>query len=212
VTPGALGLLNTPWTDPTTGLPTSYTAALPSHEFHVVGNVVNGQYIAGLIFIAQQSLNGGQGVISCIDYATGEMQVGGTVLPVGTTPCPTPAALAASGQKVTRVRMNDPIGRYGIVHGGPGSVGADVIEPGYDPRFTADTDNPTMHSALGYPVCFVPHLLPVPRMRHGRMGMIPFDKNRPIAQLPVRSAILLHGVQPPGYCTTGMEPPESMVA
>src|ERR1700687_3988156 len=31
--PLALGLLNTPWTDPTTGLPTSYTAALPSHEF-----------------------------------------------------------------------------------------------------------------------------------------------------------------------------------
>ena len=42
------------------------------HEVHVVGNIINGQYIAGLMDISQQSLNGGTGVISCIDYLTGE--------------------------------------------------------------------------------------------------------------------------------------------
>ena len=144
--PGTAGLLNS--------TPTGFNSPLPSHEIHVVGNVINGEYIAGLIFISQQSLNSGQGVISCIDYATGEMQVGGTVQATG-TPCTLPAAPG-----VTRVRMNDPVGRYGIVHGGPGTVGADVIEPGYDPRFTADTDNPTMHSTLGYPVC-IPTINPV---------------------------------------------------
>jgi hypothetical protein len=219
VTSGALGLLNTPWTDPNTGLPTSYTSALPSHEFHVVGNVINGQYIAGLIFISQQSMNGGQGVISCIDYATGEMQVGGTVLPVGTTPCPLPTQLAASGQKVTRVRMNDPIGRFGIVHGGPGSVGADVIEPGYDPRFTMDTDNPTMHSSVGYPVC-IPSINPVNPITNPITGatILPgVDPLCPMYNRPIAPNCKGHdpltglpalGAQPPGYCTTWvMDPP-----
>ena len=69
---GTAGLLNMLWT-PVPGEPNTYNAALPAHEFHVQGNTVNGQNIAGLIFISQQSLNGGQGIISCIDYATGEM-------------------------------------------------------------------------------------------------------------------------------------------
>jgi hypothetical protein len=210
---GALGLLNTPWTDANTGLATSYNAALPSHEFHIQGNVINGQYIAGLIFISQQGLNAGQGVISCIDYATGEMQVGGTVLPHGTTPCPTPAQLAASGQKVTRVRMNDPVGRYGIVHGGPGSVGADVIEAGYDPRYTADTDNPTMHSALGYPVC-VPAFNPVNAVTDPVTGVVipaAIDAKCPLYNRPIApncksydplTLLPAFGGQPAGYCTT----------
>ncbi|MDB5955804.1 hypothetical protein [Ramlibacter sp.] len=149
---GAPGLLDTPWVDPSRTA-TSYNAALPATEIHVVGNVVNGDYIAGLIFVSQHSLNAGQGVISCIDYATGEMQVGGALQPVGAA-CP---PLVAG---VTRVRMNDPVGRFGIIHGQPGDPAADVWEPGFDKRFTADTDNPTMHSALGYPVC-IPSVNPV---------------------------------------------------
>ena len=43
MTTGALGLLNTPWTDANTGLATSYSGALPSHEFHVIGNVEIGR-------------------------------------------------------------------------------------------------------------------------------------------------------------------------
>ncbi len=218
VTPGALGLLNTPWADPTTGLPTSYNAALPAHELHVQGNVINGQYIAGLMFISQQSLNSGEGIISCIDYATGEMQLGGTPLPTGSL-CPTPAQLAASGQKVARVRMNDPIGRFGIVHGGPASVGADVIEPGYDPRFTADTDNQTMASALGYPVC-IPSINPVNAIADPKNGAViaagidPLCPmyNRPIApnckSFDPLTLIPAFGGQAAGYCTTYvMDPP-----
>jgi len=221
---GALGLLNTPWTDSNTGLATSYSGPLPSHEFHIQGNVINGQYIAGLVFISQQSLNAGQGIISCIDYATGELQVGGTVLPHGTTPCPLPAQLAASGQKVTRVRMNDPVGRFGIVHGGPGAVGADVIEPGYDPRYTADTDNPTMSTALGYPVC-IPAFNPVNPVTDPVTGLVipaAIDAKCPLYNRPIvpncpsfdpLTLLPAFGGQQAGYCTTWlMDPPGAHAA
>jgi hypothetical protein len=218
--PLALGLLNTPWTDANTGLPASYNAQLPSHEFHVQGNVIGGQNIAGLIFISQQGLNAGQGTISCIDYATGEMQVGGTPVPHGTTPCPLLTQLAASGQKITRVRMNDPIGRFGIIHGGPGRVGADVIEAGYDPRFTADTDNPTMHSSLGYPIC-IPTINPVNPIMNPITGAVIAAGNDPLCPMYNRpiapncksfdplTLIPAFGGQPAGlYCTTWvMDPP-----
>jgi hypothetical protein len=100
---GAAGMMDMTWSDPSRSV-TSYNAALPATELHVVGNIVNGQYIAGLMFISQQSLNAGQGMISCIDYATGELQVGGAPQVLG-APCP---ALVPG---VTRVRMNDPVGR-----------------------------------------------------------------------------------------------------
>ena len=86
-----------------------YSGSLPSYEIHVVGNVVSQKYIAGLVFISQQAANAGAGAISCIDYATGEMQVGGTPQDV-TLPCP------AIVPGVTRVRLNDTIGRYGLAH------------------------------------------------------------------------------------------------
>ncbi len=149
---GSPGLLNMTWSDPSQTA-TRYNGSLPSTEVHVIGNIVNGQYIAGLMFISQQSLNAGQGMISCIDYATGELQVGGVPQRTG-APCPPPAP------GVSRVRMNDPIGRFGIKHGLPGDTSADVWEVGYDKRYTADTDNATMHSALGYPIC-IPAVNPV---------------------------------------------------
>ena len=40
----------------------------------------------------------------------------------------------------TRVQINDPVGRFGLKH-----------SP--DPRFTADTDNATVHAKTGYPMC-----------------------------------------------------------
>ena len=55
------------------------------------GNIVNGTYIAGLIFIAQQSLNSSQGFIESLDYANGIMVVNGT-----------------------KVQINDPLGRFSI--------------------------------------------------------------------------------------------------
>ena len=114
-----------------------YNGPLPSYEIHVQGNVINGRYIAGLIFISQQSLNLIQGVITAIDYANGELQI---------------ATSKTSNPVTVRVRINDPIGRFGKSHGGPGSAAA-LIEPGYDPRFSIDEESPTIHAATGYPMC-----------------------------------------------------------
>jgi hypothetical protein len=92
-------------------------------EVHVQGNIVNGEYIAGLIFLSQQSLNSGQGFITRIDYANGDLYVAG-----------------AQGGRETRVQLNDPDGRFGKVH-----------SP--DQRFTIDEENPTIHAETGYPMC-----------------------------------------------------------
>jgi hypothetical protein len=116
---------------------TPYSGPLPSYEVRVQGNVVNGRYIAGLIFISQQSLNLGQGTITAIDYANGELLV-------ATTKGPNPV--------VVRVRINDPIGRFGKSHGAPGS-GAALTEPGYDQRFSIDEESPTIHALTGFPMC-----------------------------------------------------------
>ena len=114
-----------------------YNGPLPSYEIHVQGNVVNGRYIAGLIFISQQSLNLVQGAITAIDYANAELLI-------STSKDANPVTL--------RVRINDPLGRFGKSHGGPGSAAA-LIEPGYDPRFSIDEESPTVHAATGYPMC-----------------------------------------------------------
>jgi hypothetical protein len=65
-----------------------------SFEFHVQGNIVNGQYIAGLVFIAQDLANQGQGFIEQIDYANGELLVND------------------GAGNVAHVQLNDPLGRF----------------------------------------------------------------------------------------------------
>ncbi|WP_299794886.1 hypothetical protein [Ramlibacter sp.] len=194
-------------TAPTPGTP--YSGSLPSYEIHVVGNVVNQQYIAGLVFISQHALNAGQGRISCIDYSTGEMQVGGmpvdpTVAPFG-CPSPTPAG-------VTRVRINDTLGRYGLAHAGPGGCSGRtncVEEVGFDPRFTPDTDNPTIHAATGYPMC-------VPRVNPFSAGAVDPEcpqSNRPLAHNCRDFSEFGYGpfANPAvGYCTSYlMDPPDA---
>lgn len=75
-----------------TGMAMSDSARLPgTFEAHVQGNIVNGIYIAGLIFISQQSLNSSQGFIESLDYANGVMVVNGT-----------------------KIQINDPLGRFSI--------------------------------------------------------------------------------------------------
>ena len=100
-----------------------------TYEIHVQGNRIvsggNEQYIAGLVFIAQQSLNNGAGFINYIDYATGELRVGGKI------------GDATTG---ARVVINDPAGKFGRA-------------TTFDPRFTIDEDNPTVRSETSFPMC-----------------------------------------------------------
>jgi hypothetical protein len=122
---------------------------LTTYEVNVQGNRVEpaGTYIAGLIFLSQQSLQAHQGFINFIDYGTGELYVGGTLN-------------TATG---TRVRINDPIGRFGRV-------------TTHDKRFTIDEDNPTVKSETAFPMC-------VPRTAGGVGDPLCPDGNRPLSTL-----------------------------
>ncbi len=98
-------------------------------EVQLLGNIVNGRYIAGVAKIVQQDLNEGAGFIRSIDHAKGELLVG-----------------PATGSAVARVRLNDPQGRFGK----PNSLkGPPVI----DERFSLDPDNAAVVSMTGYPMC-----------------------------------------------------------
>lgn len=120
--------------------------SLPSYEFHIQGNIVDGKYIAGLVFISQQLANVGQGTIERIDYDLAELTI----------------KTAKTGE-IIRVRINDPVGRFGKVHSN--TTGTNVVtETEFDPRFTADVDNPTIRTVTGFPMC-------IPRSN-------PFDANQ----------------------------------
>ena len=54
------------------GMALADTTRLPgTYEATIQGNIVNGQYISGLIFLSQQSLMGFQGFIEGFDYVNG---------------------------------------------------------------------------------------------------------------------------------------------
>lgn len=115
-----------PYTGVATGMAMAdVPAPIATYEVHVAGNRVGDQYIAGMIDISQQGLNGGAGFVNFIDYATGEFEVGGQI------------GVAGTG---TKVQLNDPLGRFGR-----------VVSP--DPRFTVDADNPTIAAGTGFPMC-----------------------------------------------------------
>jgi hypothetical protein len=100
------------------------TFRYPSTEIEITGNIINGQHIAGLILMSQQSLNLGTGVISAIDYSTGTIQV----------------KTGATGTGLALLQINDPNGRFGLAR-----------SP--DQRFSVDDENPTIHAETGYPMC-----------------------------------------------------------
>ncbi len=133
----------------------------PSFAVSATGNVVGkndgtvpglplgtDKYIVAYITpIEQQVLNGGSGIISCIDYANGSFAVGGTPQPAG-APCVLtggallqfndPGFLLADG--ITRE------GRWGKAHS-------------IDPRWSGDNENVTIHASTGIPVC-IPRVVP----------------------------------------------------
>ncbi|MGZ4876408.1 MAG: hypothetical protein ACXV5R_14655, partial [Candidatus Angelobacter sp.] len=116
-----------PYTGVATGMALAdVPAPLTTYEFEVIGNRVGDTYIAGLIFMSQQALNSGAGFINFINYATGEMRVGGQIVVDGLG-----NPVLSGTNPGTRVRLNDPVGRYGR-----------VMSP--DVRFTVDPDNPTI--------------------------------------------------------------------
>ena len=145
-----------PYAPAQTGLARADTPPPPvDFEVHLQGNRIisttSDQSIVGLMFVSQSAAQVGNGFINSIDYATGEMRVGGTI-----------------GDPITgeRIRLNDPIGRYGrpMTH---------------DARFTQDEDNPTIRAETGYPMC-VPRVAPSSVNADGTMGdtLCP-EKNRP---------------------------------
>ena len=107
----------------------------PSYEVALAGNVdpVSGEFIVGLITpAAQELLAVTSGKINHIDFATGRFRVGG---------------IMGDPLSGTLVEINDPVGRWGWIH-----------SP--DPRFTTDTENPTVFAMSGYPLG-VPRVAPV---------------------------------------------------
>jgi len=112
------------WADFVNGGPSlALGSGYPSFEMRAVGNMVGTRRIAGLLYASQQSLNTSTGVITGIDYATGNLKVD-----------------TGNAAKPAIVQINDPNGRFGR-------------KQTPDPRFSVDDANPTVHSGTGYPMC-----------------------------------------------------------
>ena len=157
-------------------------APLSTYEVRVIGNrVVSGasdSYIAGLVSVSQQTPNAGQGYINFIDYANGEMRVGGAV---------------GSSTTGARVRINDPV---------LPSLGTGRYSKGLSPdvRFTSDQDNPTIRTETGFPMC-LPRVAPTPAQADLRCP----ERNRPkdalgifqtIFTFPAPAAVVPGGADP----------------
>ncbi|HWH56569.1 MAG TPA: hypothetical protein VN682_03000, partial [Terriglobales bacterium] len=152
---------NTHQTDPIfqTGLAMSDTVRFPgTYQVNVQGNIVNGQYIAGLVFIFQDPANFTQGYIEKFDYANGVMWVNGM-----------------------RVQINDPAITFTVpnqdgtplLDGGGNPVvmtkGRYSVGKSADPRFAVDQNNPTVTSETGYPMC-IPSVSPYADGSNGSEG------------------------------------------
>ncbi|MBZ5523771.1 MAG: hypothetical protein LAP21_16175 [Acidobacteriia bacterium] len=107
-----------------------------TYEAHIDANIINGQHIAGLIFIFQEFANTVQGFIDSMDYVNGTMTVNNT-----------------------KVQINDPKMTYAIPNPDGSPTGQTITRGRYsagqspDPRFTVDQGNPTVSSEIGYPMC-----------------------------------------------------------
>ncbi|MCK9374682.1 MAG: hypothetical protein M0P73_00880 [Syntrophobacterales bacterium] len=108
-------------------------------------------YIIGLILPIDQDLgNAGSGFITYIDYEKGRFEANGTLNVPGTG---------------TVIEINDPLGRFGLAH-----------SP--DPRWSVDSDNPTVSAGNGYPMG-IPKYDPA----------VQIDPDRPIYNRPLNPPI-----------------------
>ncbi len=125
---------------PSSGLALSDSPKPPvPFEVQVIGNIVNGEYIAGWVNLTQQDLNAGAGFIRSIDHAKGEMTVGPDT--------------ASTNAAMARVRINDPAGRYG--RSNAQKTGGNVM----DERFASDPGNAPISADTGFPMC-LPRVAP----------------------------------------------------
>lgn len=123
---------------------------LAPFEIHLAGNIVDGQYIAGLAAIVQMELGTGAGFIRGIDHAKGELLVGAQ-RDAGENA----ATATARDNAAARVRLNDPSGTFGHPN-------RDKFPPNADPmdeRFQLDAQNAPVVATTGYPVC-IPRVKP----------------------------------------------------
>jgi hypothetical protein len=90
-------------------------------------------YIAGLIFLSQQSLNATTGFIDSIDYANGVLVVDGKRVMVNDPPVP--------GLTNSFLPTNSAF------------TGRHSLGQSPDTRFTVDQGNPTVRAETGYPMC-----------------------------------------------------------
>src|SRR6185437_15556543 len=137
-----------------TGMAMADTKRLPGNYIvHVQGNIVNGQYIAGLVFINQVVADAEiQGFIEKFDYANSIMYVNGQRVQINdpklsiTVPNPDGSpALDANGNPITFTK-----GRYSAGQDPcPSATGG----PCTDVRFAVDQDNPSVTAQSGYPMC-----------------------------------------------------------
>ena len=136
---------NTHQTDPIfqTGLAMSDTVRFPgTYQGHVQGNIVNGQYIAGLVFIYQDPANFTQGYIERFDYAHGVMVVNGMRVQINDPP------ITFTVPNPDGTPLLDGLGNPTVLTKGRYSAGQSA-----DPRFAVDQNNPTVNSQTGYPMC-----------------------------------------------------------
>ena len=112
-------------------------------ELQAVGNVVTSnadgvtRNIAALMYTSQQTLNGGSGYITGIDYANGILKVETLKGAAGTV----------------NVQINDPKTTGTIKDALGADTGRHSAGQSPDGRFSVDQANPTVHSATGYPMC-----------------------------------------------------------
>src|SRR5579859_2107104 len=125
------------------GLAMSDTVRFPgTYQVHVHGNIVNGQYIGGIIFMFQDPANFTQGFIEKIDYANGILWVNGQRIQINDPP------ITFTVPNPDGTPQLDGLGNPVVLTKGRYSAGQTP-----DPRFAVDQNNPTVAAQTGYPMC-----------------------------------------------------------
>jgi hypothetical protein len=114
------------------------------------------QFIAGLVYLSQDSLRSLTGFVTSIDPTTGQFTLAGGFKGQ--------AGAAAGGIGGITCVINDPLGVY---YAGPTKYTA-------NPLWSVDPANPSIRSATGYPMC-----IPGPALASGKEDPNCPSKNRP---------------------------------